>query len=219
VGLVVTDTGIGMDRNVKARVFEPFFTTKETGKGTGMGLSTVYGIVKQNAGRIWVDSSPGGGTTFSVFFPESTEPLSEEQVGDSRSDELVGSETVLVVEDEDAVRSLTRMILEQGGYRVLEAADASEALSVNAKLAEPIDLLLSDVVMPRMSGPQLAAQMQEEQPDLKVLFISGHADETIVHHGVLDPDTELLVKPFSVNELLARVHGVLRDWRPDARRA
>ena len=121
-----------------------------------------------------------------------------------------------MVEDEDAVRSLTRMILERGGYQVLEAADASEALTVCANLDAPIDLLLSDVVMPRMSGPQLAAQMQEAQPDLKVLFISGHADETIVQHGVLMPDTELLVKPFSVDELLARVHGVLRDWHPSA---
>ena len=123
---------------------------------------------------------------------------------------------MLVVEDEDAVRSLTRMILERGGYQVLEAADAGEALSVCSSLSQPIDLLVSDVVMPRMSGPQLAAQMQEDQPDLKVLVISGHADETIVRHGVLIPDTELLVKPFSVQELLARVHGVLRDWRPEA---
>ena len=121
-----------------------------------------------------------------------------------------------MVEDEDAVRSLTRMILEKGGYRVLEAADAGEAMSVCAGLDSPVDLLLSDVVMPRMSGPQLAAQMQREQPDLKVLFISGHADQTIVQHGVLMPDTELLVKPFSVNELLSRVHGVLRDWHPEA---
>lgn len=215
-GWVVTDTGIGMDRNVTARIFEPFFTTKETGKGTGMGLSTVYGIVKQNKGRIWVDSSLGGGTTFSVFFPESKEPLSEELTPAAGNGQPAGSETVLVVEDEDAVRSLTRMILERGGYQVLEAADASEALTVCANLDEPIDLLLSDVVMPRMSGPQLAAQMQEAQPDLKVLFISGHADETIVQHGVLMPDTELLVKPFSVDELLARVHGVLRDWHPSA---
>jgi len=216
VGLVVTDTGIGMDRNVKARIFEPFFTTKETGKGTGMGLSTVYGIVKQNKGRICVDSALGGGTTFSVFFPESEEPLSEVLTPAAGNGRPAGSETVLVVEDEDAVRSLTRMILERGGYQVLEAADASEALTVCANLDAPIDLLLSDVVMPRMSGPQLAAQMQEAQPDLKVLFISGHADETIVQHGVLMPDTELLVKPFSVDELLARVHGVLRDWHPSA---
>lgn len=216
VGLIVEDTGVGMDRNLVSRVFEPFFTTKETGKGTGMGLSTVYGIVKQNEGWISVDSTPGEGTTFSVFFPESTDPLTVEEKGGVTIKGLEGSETVLIVEDEDAVRSLTRMILEQGGYRVLEAADADEALSVSSNLDQPIDLLLSDVVMPRVSGPQLAAQMQEEQPDLKVLFISGHADETIVRHGVLMPDTELLVKPFSVQDLLNRVHGVLRDWRPEA---
>ena len=203
-----------MDRNVRTRIFEPFFTTNETGKGTGMGLSTVYGIVKQNKGRIWVDSSPGEGATFSVFFPESQEPLTEDLSRTNGRGDLAGSETVLVVEDEDSVRSLTRMILERGGYEVLEAADASEALTVCASLGKPIDLLLSDVVMPRVSGPQLAARMQADQPDLKVLFISGHADETIVQHGVLMPDTELLVKPFSVDDLLARVHGVLRDWRP-----
>lgn len=214
VGLVVVDTGTGMDKNVQARVFEPFFTTKETGKGTGMGLSTVYGIVKQNDGRIWVDSAPGQGSTFSVFFPESTEPLSDLRPDEKAGARMVGSETVLVVEDEDAVRSLTRMILERGGYRVLVAADAREALTISGGLDTPVDLLLSDVVMPRMSGPQLAARMQEEQPDLKVLFISGHADETIVQHGVLMPDTELLVKPFSVDQLLARVNGVLRDWNP-----
>jgi len=217
VGLLVTDTGVGMAPDVKTRVFEPFFTTKEMGKGTGMGLSTVYGIVKQNGGQVWVDTSPGEGTTFSVFFPESTEPLSEVTVEATQNGGLAGSETVLVVEDEDAVRALTRMILERGGFHVLAAADASEALRVYDNLEKPVDLLLSDVVMPRMSGPQLAARMQETQPDLKVLFISGHADETILKHGVLIPDTELLVKPFSVNELLARVHGVLRDWRPEAR--
>ena len=206
-----------MESEVRARIFEPFFTTKETGKGTGMGLSTVYGIVKQNGGRIWVDSEPGEGTAFSVFFPRSTEPLTEEAAR-SHAGDTNGSETVLVVEDESAVRSLTRMILERSGYHVLEAANAREALTIFENLDRPLDLLLSDVVMPRMSGPHLAAQMQERQPDLKVLFISGHADETIVQHGVLMPDTELLVKPFSVKELLVRVQGVVRDWRPDARR-
>ncbi len=218
VGVVVTDTGIGMDADVRDRIFEPFFTTKELGKGTGMGLSTVYGVVKQNGGRIWVDSAPGEGTTFSVFFPRSVEPLTQDAPHPRPSD-MQGSENVLVVEDEAAVRSLTRMILERSGYRVLEAASPSEALEIFANLHEPLDLLLSDVVMPGMSGPVLAAQLQETQPDLKVLFISGHADETIVQHGVLMPDTELLVKPFSVKELLARVHGVLRDWRPEAQQA
>ena len=218
VGLVVQDTGVGMPPEVKARIFEPFFTTKEMGKGTGMGLSTVYGIVKQNGGQVWVDTAPEAGTTFSVFFPRSSEPLAEVSARAAQTGDMSGSETVLVVEDEDAVRSLTRMILERSGYQVLEAADASAALRVCDNLEKPIDLLLSDVVMPRMSGPQLAAEMQVKQPDLKVLFISGHADETIVQHGVLMPDTELLVKPFSVKELVARVHGVLRDWRPQAQR-
>lgn len=215
-GLVVTDTGVGMAPEVRARIFEPFFTTKETGKGTGMGLSTVYGIVKQNGGRIWVDSEPDRGTSFFVFFPRSSEPLTVEAARPDSVD-TNGSETVLVVEDEEAVRSLTRMILQRSGYHVLEAANASEALAIFDSLDRPLDLLLSDVVMPRMSGPHLAARLQEKQPDLKVLFISGHADETIVQHGVLMPDTELLVKPFSVKELLARVHGVVRDWRPQAR--
>lgn len=213
VGLIVTDTGVGMVEEVRARIFEPFFSTKETGKGTGMGLSTVYGIVKQNGGRIWVDSEPGEGTTFNVFLPYSSEPLTEQAVS-LRSGDSRGSGTILVVEDEDAVRSLTRMILERSGYRVLESANAEEALEVFAKLDRPLDLLLSDVVMPRMSGPVLAARMQERQPDLKVLFISGHADETIVKHGVLMRDTELLVKPFSVQGLLVRVRDVLQDWRP-----
>jgi two-component system cell cycle sensor histidine kinase/response regulator CckA len=214
VGLVVSDTGIGMDPEVRVRIFEPFFTTKETGKGTGMGLSTVYGIVKQNGGRIWLESEPDQGTSFFVFFPRSTEPLTE-RAASPEPRARRGCETVLVVEDEDAVRSLTRMVLEGGGYRVLEAADAEEALQTFARTDGRLDLLLTDVVMPRMSGPHLAARLQHMKPDLKVLFISGHADETIVQHGVLIPDTELLVKPFSVKELLARVQGVLQDWRPE----
>ena len=216
VGLVVADTGVGMEPEVEARVFEPFFTTKEMGKGTGMGLSTVYGIVKQNRGRVWVETEPERGSTFLVFFPRSLEPLTRAEVGRPRAGELAGSETVLVVEDEAAVRSLTQMILERNGYRVLAAGSAAEALQLHGELDGPIDLLLSDVVMPETSGPQLAAKLQSLQPDLKVLFFSGHADETIVRHGVLLPDTELLVKPFSVNQLLTRVRRILHDWQPES---
>jgi len=219
VGLTVTDTGMGMEPEIAEQIFEPFFTTKEMGKGTGMGLSTVYGIVRQNGGYVWVDSEPGQGTTISMYLPRTMESLTTAQDAGARAEPLAGSETVLVVEDEAAVRSLMRLVLEQHGYRVLEASDAEEALKIFDHLEAPLDLLLSDVVMPHMSGPTLAAKIQERQANLKVLFISGHADETIVQHGVLLPDTELLVKPFSVKDLVVRVHEVLHQWSPEERQA
>lgn len=211
VGLEVEDTGVGMEPAILDRIFEPFFTTKEDGRGTGMGLSTVYGIVKQNGGYVWVDSQPGRGSVFWIYLPRTTRrPTSSRQISAADLD-LQGTETVLVVEDEDSVRSLARMILEQQGYRVIDAGDPQEALGLCQNRRESIDLLISDVVMPRMSGPQLVAKLLRLMPDLRVLYISGHPDETILQHGVITEDTELLVKPFRVRELVARVRKVLEE--------
>ena len=215
VGLEVVDDGAGMETEVMSRIFEPFFTTKPKGKGTGMGLSTVYGIVKQNGGHVWVDSTLDQGSSFRLCFPPTEEPVNGRVVRTVFDQDLQGSETVLVVEDEDAVRNLVRMILERHGYRVVEASGADEAIRLARSAAKPIDVLVTDVVMPKKSGPELAAELQERYPDLKVMFMSGHPDDTILEHGVLLPDVELLVKPFSVKDLLGRLQQVLHEWRPD----
>jgi CheY-like chemotaxis protein len=207
--LAVSDTGVGMDRSVQARIFEPFFTTKEPGKGSGLGLSTVYGIVKQNGGNIWVYSEPGKGTTFKIYVPRTEEVADREESRPVRAEESQGSETVLVVEDEIVVRSLARQILEINGYAVLEATDAGEALSVCERHTGPIHLLLTDVVLPRDSGRELARQLTPKRPETKVLFMSGYTDDAIVHQGVLDDDAPFLQKPFTANGLARKVREVL----------
>ncbi len=210
VMLAVTDTGHGMDQQTKARLFEPFFTTKERGKGTGLGLSTAYGIVNQSGGNIWVYSEPGLGTTFKVYLPRepsTTAPVaSKPPMVPGRS---TGTETILVVDDEEALRTVAKRALEAAGYTVLTAAAADEALLLCAQHPGGIQLLLTDVVMPRMSGRGLARELIAVRPTLKVLYMSGYTDSAIVHHGALDPGTHFLGKPFTGADLTRRVREVL----------
>jgi CheY-like chemotaxis protein len=210
VRLSVSDTGVGIPLEVKEKVFEPFFTTKEKGKGTGLGLSTVYGIVKQSGGNIWVYSEPAHGTTFKIYLPRVEEDLDTLHERDETNFLPRGSETVLLVEDEPSVRDLALRLLKQQGYKVLEAANGEEALRVvQEHIGERIHLLLTDVVMPQMGGKELANQLKLLRPDVKVLYTSGYTDDAIVHHGVLEPGTHFLQKPFSPQTLSHKVREVL----------
>jgi two-component system, cell cycle sensor histidine kinase and response regulator CckA len=207
VVLEVLDTGTGMDAATLARIFEPFFTTKEKGKGTGLGLATAYGIVKQSGGYIACDSEPGQGTRFQIYLPRSFERAEEgnaSQRGDR--DSLRGSETVLLVEDEEGVRRLSRRLLEAHGYHVLEASGGEQALEFGARYPDPIHLLLTDVVMPGMSGPEVAGQIQALRPKIKILFMTGYSDSTVTG---LAPDAPLLQKPFTPDALAHRVRETL----------
>jgi len=210
VMLAVSDTGSGMDQETQARIFEPFFTTKDVGKGTGLGLSTVYGIVKQSGGNIWVYSEPGMGTVFKVYLPRIDDATA------SAIDKLAqdinvprGSETILLVEDEDVVRGLTRNILMQAGYNVLDAKSGEEAIRLCRAHAGPIDLLLTDVVMPEISGKEVADRLLKLRPTLRTLFMSGYTDEAIVQHGVLDANVKFIQKPFTWVALTRKVREVL----------
>jgi two-component system, cell cycle sensor histidine kinase and response regulator CckA len=204
--LTVADNGLGMTPEVKARLFEPFFTTKEKGKGTGLGLSTVYGIVKQSGGYIWVDSEPGRGTAFRVYLPRChAEPDRLEPPPASPESTTAGSETILLVEDEPEVRNLVEKLLAMQGYTVLVAASPSEALQLCEKERRRIDLLLTDVVMPDMSGRELARRLEPSRPEMRVLYMSGYTEDAIGRHGVLDPEIAFLQKPFSPDALARKV--------------
>ena len=208
--LAVTDTGCGMDARTQARVFEPFFTTKEMGKGTGLGLSTVYGIVKQSGGYIWVASEPGMGTTFKIYLPRDFASVPTTVAKPRRAAQRTGgTETILAVEDEEGLRLVTSRILDAAGYKVLTAADGYEALMVSVEHRGDIQLLLTDVVMPRMSGRVLAQELAKIRPAIKVLYMSGYADNALASHGVIDASTHFLGKPFSADALLCRVRAVL----------
>jgi len=207
--LAVSDTGTGMDDQTKARIFDPFFTTKEKGKGTGLGLSTVYGIVKQSGGNIWVYSEPGQGTTFKVYLPQIEAAVTQAEKAKAEVPIPRGRETVLLVEDEDVVRNLTRQVLEQAGYKVVESSRGKEAIRLYSENDRAVDLLLTDVVMPEMSGKEVADQLTALKPELKVLFMSGYTDEAIVHHGVLDSNIEFIQKPFTPAALARKVREVL----------
>lgn len=205
--LAFRDTGVGMDPEMKARIFEPFFTTKETGKGTGLGLSTVYGIVKQSDGYIWVYSEPGHGTTFKIYLPQVD--AAEEQLGElPPAVPKGGHETILVVEDEATVRNLVTTVLERQGYAVLQAPEGSEALEISEGHDGPIHLLLTDTVMPKMSGSELAAEIASRRPATKVLFMSGYTDDAIVR-GVISGGTAFLQKPFTPDTLIRKVREAL----------
>ena len=207
VMLAVTDTGLGMDAATQARIFEPFFTTKEVGKGTGLGLATVQGIVQQSGGFIWVYSEPNHGTCFKVYLPRVDAPVSK--ADDVAGDRLRGTETVLVVEDMAAVRAVTCEMLRRFGFTVHDAADGTTALQLAQALAQPIDLLLTDVVMPDINGRDLATQFQQLRPRMKVLFMSGYTDDAVVRHGILQEGIAYLQKPFTPVSLIRRVREVL----------
>jgi two-component system, cell cycle sensor histidine kinase and response regulator CckA len=211
VVLSVTDTGEGMDKETQLRIFEPFFTTKEKGKGTGLGLSTVYGIVKQSGGYVLVESEPQQGTTFRIYLPRVEDALEPAGlVGASRS-QAGGSETVLLVEDEESVRQLVRETLELKGYKVLEADHGEAALQIVSGYSGKIDMLITDVVMPGMSGRELSARLCASCPQTKVLYLSGYTEDAIVHEGVVDPDTAFLQKPFTLQMLARKVREVLGE--------
>ncbi len=219
VMLTVADTGCGMDAETQAHIFEPFFTTKERGKGTGLGLSTVYGVVKQSGGYVWVDSEPGKGASFKIYLPRFEEAVNAPEASAASPEATRGTETVLLVEDSEPLRKLAHRFLENNGYRVVAAANGEEALQTAVQERETIQLLLTDVVMPGMNGRVLASHLVLRQPGMKVLYMSGYTDSFISGHGVLEPGTYLLHKPFTEETLMRKVREVLDGGKGQAREA
>jgi CheY-like chemotaxis protein len=211
-GISVTDTGIGMDERTRERIFEPFFTTKELGKGTGLGLAMVYGIIKQHEGYIDVDSEPGKGTTFRIYLP-----LTEAEGGERKSADAFpmrqGSETVLVAEDDVAVRNLTREVLERAGYRVIVAADGEEAVRKFLENREAVALLVFDMVMPKKSGEDAYREIRKVRADMKVMFMSGYSPDLLQRDGIIEKGMNFFPKPISPGDLARRVREIL-DGQP-----
>jgi CheY-like chemotaxis protein len=209
VVLSMSDTGFGMTSETQARMFEPFFTTKEAGKGTGLGLSTAYGIVTQSGGFIECTSELNAGTTFRVHLPQAEAPPDPLPRPEPRATGACGVETILLVEDEESVRRLVREGLQSLGYIVLDAGDGEEALAVASRHAQPVQLLLTDVVMPDMSGPELVRRLSRVRPETRWIFMSGYNEEATAHHGVVDGEVPYLQKPFSLGQLAGRIREVL----------
>ncbi|HEU5261937.1 MAG TPA: response regulator [Gemmatimonadales bacterium] len=209
VVLQVTDTGVGMDHETQAHLFEPFFSTKPRGKGAGLGLATVYGIALQSGGHVTVESAPGAGATFRIYLPHVAEPVDPVFAPGPVAAPVTGTETVLLAEDEPLVRTLARKVLEQAEYRVLAAARGAEALDIAQRHDGPIHLLLTDIVMPEMSGRELAHRLAELRPGVRVLYMSGYSDEAVAQQGALDHGAPLLQKPFTPAALAQKVREVL----------
>ncbi|MGC1684141.1 MAG: PAS domain S-box protein [Candidatus Acidiferrales bacterium] len=213
VMLAVTDNGCGMDADTQAHIFEPFYTTKEKGKGTGLGLATVYGIVKQSGGYVWVYSEIGKGTTFKIYLPAVEEEVAPQEKKPAAVALPRGTETVLLVEDEEGVRNLAKEYLESCGYKVLVAGDGNAAIQLVSKHSGPIDLVMTDIVMPGISGSDLAKKMQTLRPDIRVVYMSGYTDQAIIHHGILSSDVLLLQKPFTMSTLAHKLREALTTKR------
>ncbi len=209
IKLSVSDTGYGMDEKTRSHIFEPFFTTKDVGKGTGLGLSTVYGIVQQSGGQIMVESEAGVGTVFSIFLPRSEEVFDESSKDKDKSLVLGGTETILLVEDEDIVRDLAFRILSKAGYKVLQASHPGEAIAICSSYDSPIQLIITDIIMPGMNGKQVYDRVSVSFPNIKVLFMSGHTDKTIIKDGALDSTINFIAKPFKTSQLLQKVREIL----------
>jgi CheY-like chemotaxis protein len=204
----VSDTGIGMDRNTREHIFEPFFTTKEVGKGTGLGLSMAYGIVKQHSGAIQVYSEPGLGTTFKIYLPLREQPA-DNRGRQARAPLPRGSETILLVEDDEAVREITRIMLEEFGYTVMEAGDGETALALFREHGDRIQLVLTDVIMPKMDGKSLIQEIQRIRPDAKALFMSGYTADIINEQWLIDPGMNYISKPLNPDLLLGKIRSIL----------
>jgi CheY-like chemotaxis protein len=209
VMLAVNDTGIGMDRETQSRIFEPFFTTKEAGKGTGLGLATVYGIVKQSGGHLWVYSELGHGTAFKVYLPTVANAAEAAQAPAASNPLPKGTETILLVEDDESLRELAREILEEQGYAVLKARTGKMALELAEEHAGPIHLVMTDLVMPGMSGRELAERVTKRRLESRVLFMSGYTDDALERQGILEGNSAFVGKPFTLDGLLRKVRDVL----------
>jgi PAS domain S-box-containing protein len=213
VMLAVTDNGCGMDADTQAHIFEPFYTTKEKGKGTGLGLATVYGIVKQSGGYVWVYSEIGRGTTFKIYLPSVEEEVAPREIPKAVASLPRGTETVLLVEDEEGVRELAKEYLESCGYKVLVAQNGQAAIDLVSKHFGPIDLIMTDIVMPGLSGSDLAKKVQSLRADIRVVYMSGYTDQAIIHHGILSSDVLLLQKPFTMSTLAHKLREALSTKR------
>jgi two-component system, cell cycle sensor histidine kinase and response regulator CckA len=211
VQLVISDTGCGMDKEVLDHLFEPFFTTKALGEGTGLGLSTVFGIIKQNQGHITVYSEPGMGTSFNIFLPRYYQGIINTKKEDKKEQVLGGNETILLVEDEAAILHLNQELLTSMGYKVISAISPEEALKNAGKYKDTIHLLLTDVIMPGMNGRQLAEQLIIKRPDMKIIFMSGYTSDIIARHGVLEKDVHFIQKPFNKPDMAKMIRQALTD--------
>ena len=209
VQMKIIDTGAGIDEKVLENIFEPFYTTKEMGRGTGLGLATVYGIIKQSGGNIWVDSTPGRGSSFNIYLPQCDEKLTIQDIQKEKKEVIAGNETILVVEDQQDILELISMSLSDSGYKVLVASDGNEAMKLVVNYKKTIHLLLTDVIMPNINGQELAENLSVVYPDLKVIFMSGYADNAIARLGVLDVDQNFIQKPFTPLELVKKIQEIL----------